>query len=106
MSARLEDLLDQTRDALLAGNLTGLADLAGRVETLAQALSGLDRQTANRLQRKAERNASLLQAALRGIRAARQRVAEIGAAASLTTYDAKGRREVLGGSTGLLPKRV
>ena len=106
MSAQLELILDQTRDALIAGDLAGLAELASRVDELATALPGLDRPTAERLRRKADRNARLLQAASRGVKAARQRLKEIGSAATLSTYDALGRREVIIGPSALSPKRV
>lgn len=106
MQASLDDLLDQTRDALVIGNLEALAKLAPQVEALAGNLPQIDRQTADRLRRKADRNARLLQAASRGVRAAQQRLSEISAGASLVTYDARGRRETLSGSSIQMPRRV
>ena len=49
------------------------------------------------IRRKAERNAAVLQAAQKGIRSARRRLAEIReTAAGLVTYDRAGRRSELG----------
>ena len=106
MSTQLEALLDQTRDALIAGDLADLSNLAAKVEVMAAALPQLDQPTADRLRQKADRNARLLQAAQRGIRAARQRINEINAGPSLSTYDARGRREVIPGPSLLMPRRV
>ena len=106
MSTQLEALLDQTRDALIAGDFADLANLAAKVEGLAVTLPQLDRPAADRLRQKADRNARLLQAAQRGIRAARQRIIEINAGPSLSTYDARGRREVIAGASLLQPRRV
>jgi hypothetical protein len=91
----LEDLLDQTRDALLSGNIADLARLGPLVDTQAGLLPRLDTATADRLRRKAEGNARLLQAAGRGLRAARARLADITAGPSLTTYDERGRKASL-----------
>ncbi|MBA3910425.1 MAG: hypothetical protein C0524_11205 [Rhodobacter sp.] len=105
MSLALEDLLDQTRDAVVAGNLTALAMLAPKVEALADTLPPLDRQTTERLRHKADRNAVLLQAAGRGVRSAQARLVEIANGPTLTTYDAKGRREVIASQSSLIPRR-
>ena len=106
MSMQLELLLDQTRDALIAGNFAVLAQLSAQVEALADAFPRVDRPTADRLRSKADRNARLLQAATRGIKAARQRLSDIGTASTLSTYDARGRREVIVGPSGFTPRRV
>lgn len=90
---RLEGLLDQTHTALLAGDIAALTGMAALLETLAATLPRLDRMTADRLQGKAHRNGQLLQAAARGLRAAKLRLAEITAGPTLTTYDARGQRE-------------
>ncbi len=95
----LEDLLDQTHGALLAGDLAALAGLDDRLSAAAEALPTLNLATARRLQRKAERNARLLQAAGRGLRAARDRMAEIATGPGLATYDAQGRKAALAGPT-------
>ena len=106
MSTQLEVLLDQTRDALIAGNFAVLSQLSAQVEVLADALPHVDRPTADRLRSKADRNARLLQAAMRGIKAARQRLSDISTASTLSTYDARGRREVIVGPSSFAPRRV
>lgn len=90
---RLEDLLDQAAEALLAGDLATLASLTPAIES-AQ-VTAPDEASARRLQRKAERNARLLQAATRGVKAARLRVSEITRGPTLTTYDARGQKALI-----------
>jgi hypothetical protein len=93
----LDGLLDATRDALLAGDLSALAGLGARVSAEMDRLPALDARDAQRLRTKAERNARLLQAAGRGLRAARDRMAEITSGPSLATYDRDGRMFRLAG---------
>jgi hypothetical protein len=99
----MDRLLDQTHAALIAGDLAALGPLA---ETMAQGLARLDRASAERLRRKADRNAQMLQAAARGVRAAQRRLAEISAEPGLTTYDARGRRAEVGQVSGAAPRRI
>lgn len=99
--ATLEDLLDQAAGALLAGDLGTLATLAGQIES---APVPQDRATAERLRTKALRNARLLEAATRGVKAARLRVAEITRGPMLTTYDARGQKAQFA-PQGLTPAR-
>lgn len=99
--ALLEDLLDQAAQALLTGNLTELADLTPQIESAALPQ---DRAAARRLQAKAQRNARLLEAATRGVKAARLRVAEITRGPTLTTYDARGQKAQIA-PLGLAPAR-
>ncbi len=93
----LDGLLDATRDALLAGDLAALTGLGDRVAAEVDRLPALDARDAQRLRAKAERNAGLLQAAGRGLRAARDRMTEIASGPSLTTYDKDGRKARLAG---------
>ena len=95
MPSLLEDLLDQTRDALLSGNLAALAGLDIQLAAEAGKLPPLDSVAARRLQSKAQRNARLLQAAGRGLRAARDRMTEIASIPGLATYDAQGRKAAI-----------
>lgn len=106
MQTDLETLLDQTRDAVLVGDLATLADLAPRVAALADDLPRLDAVAASRLIRLAERNAQLLQAATRGVRAAQCRLTEIAEGPTLTTYDARGQRAAIALPSALLPRRI
>lgn len=100
---QLETLLDQTATALLAGDLAALARLAPEIEAALDAPPP-DRASAERLQWKAQRNARLLEAASRGVKAARLRMTEITRGPTLTTYDARGRRAELS-PLGLTPAR-
>lgn len=106
MQTALETLLDQTRDAVLVGDLAALADLAPRVTAIADDLPRLDRETAARLIRLAERNAQLLQAAARGVGAAQGRLDEILNGPTLTTYDAKGQKAAIALQSLLMPRRI
>jgi hypothetical protein len=93
----LDDLLDQAFAALLAGDLAALSGLDARIVAAADALPALGQTAARRLQQKAERNARLLQAAGRGLRSARDRMAEILSGSCLSTYDVQGRKSALAG---------
>ncbi len=86
----LEQLLDAAAEALLAGDLVALARLTPQID--ASSLAAVDRRTAAVLQTKAQRNARLLEAATRGVKAARHRMAEITRGPTLTTYDARGQK--------------
>ncbi|NJM81789.1 MAG: hypothetical protein HC844_04190 [Tabrizicola sp.] len=92
----LEAILDKTYAALLRGDMPLMAGLAEETGALADGLGRMDRGKAERLRRKAERNAALLQAAARGVRSATGRLAEIAAGPQLTTYTMRGRKESLG----------
>lgn len=98
----LETLLDAAAEALLAGDLRTLSRLTPEIESAS--LAPHDRASAERLQAKAQRNARLLQAATRGVKAARLRVAEITRGPTLTTYDARGQKAQLP-TSGLEPAR-
>ena len=105
MTHPLDDLLDQTHQALLAGDLSRLGTLAPQVDSAATPVA-TDSGTAQRLRRKAERNARLLQAALRGLRAARGQMDAVAGGADVTTYDAQGRKSTLARVRPLRTKRV
>ena len=60
--------------------------------------------SAVRLQQKALRNARLLEAATRGVKAARLRMTEITRGPTLTTYDARGQKAEIA-PLGLTPAR-
>lgn len=90
---QLEALLDQAAQALVSGNLPELARLVPQIESAN--LQATDRPTADRLRAKAERNARLLEAAMRGLKSARHRVAEITRGPTLSTYDARGQIAVI-----------
>ncbi len=100
----LESLLDRAADALIAGNLPELARLAPQIES--GDVRAADRAAAERLRAKAERNARLLDAAMRGLKAARHRVAEITRGPTLSTYDARGQKAVIAPMSGMPARRV
>ena len=100
----LETLLDQAAKALIAGNLTELARLAPQIESVDVRVT--DRVTAERLRGKAERNARLLDAAMRGLKAARHRVSEIRRGPTLSTYDARGQKALIPPLSGTPARRV
>jgi hypothetical protein len=100
--ASLETLLDAAADALLAGDLAAVSRLTPEIESAT--VHSADRASAERLQAKAQRNARLLQAATRGVKAARLRVAEITRGPTLTTYDARGQKALIA-TSGLEPAR-
>lgn len=105
MAKALEDLLDRARDAIIVGNFADLAAFTLEVEALTGGFPALDRQSADRLKQKARRNAQLLQAAARGVRAAQSRFGEIIAGPTLTTYDSRGRKEAIAPLSSLAAKR-
>lgn len=88
-----EQLLDQMHVAILAADFATLGLL---VPILEASLTGLEPPDLARLQdisRKATRNAACLQAALRGVRAAQHRLADLRQNASgLVTYTDAGKR--------------
>jgi hypothetical protein len=94
----LEDLLDTAGAALLAGDLAALSGLDARIMAAAASLPKLDPATARRIRDKAGRNARLLKAAESGLRAARDRVAEIRKGPILATYDMRGHKTALAGA--------
>ena len=98
----LEALLDQAAAALMAGDLAALARLAPKIE--AARIAPTDRASAERLEQKARRNARLLEAATRGVKAARLRMSEIARGPTFTTYDARGHKAEIA-PAGLTPAR-
>jgi flagellar biosynthesis/type III secretory pathway chaperone len=86
----LETLLDLAAAALIKGDFDALTNLTPQIE--AQKLARTDRRTAEALQTKALRNARLLDAASRGVKAAQLRISEVTRAPTLTTYDARGQK--------------
>lgn len=94
--SRIEALLQDTREALFAGDLTRLGELAAETEqALADGLPA-DASLAGRLRALAERNSPLLAAAIRGVKAAQRRAAEVAGHGNFVTYDSRGNRDVLG----------
>ena len=104
---RLEVVVFETAKAIRVGDLAAMADLAERTES---ALADLDPQTdAKRLKALrdlAGRNALGLEAAVKGVRAARRRLAEVTSARDgVQTYDNAGNTQKIGGPTGEIKAR-
>lgn len=94
---QLDDLLEQERDALLAGNLEEMVGLLARKEQLLEALNTTqqrDLPQLMRLDRKVKRNQLLLNGALEGIRSVTQRMAALQKVRqSLETYTSDGEKK-------------
>lgn len=99
----LEILLDDMAERVRQADFQALARLTPQLEAAMAALpAGAAPALMGRLHRKAEENAQLLDAARRGLRAARRRLEETRRVGEgLQTYDGKGRRAdiVPGGAT-------
>lgn len=96
----LDALLDEERDALLAGNLEAMSALVERKEDLISALNARDPQQLQAdladLQGKVSRNQTLLDGALEGIRAVTGRLAEFRKIRlTLETYDQTGQKTAI-----------
>ncbi|MGP3696759.1 hypothetical protein [Rhodobacter sp. NSM] len=89
----LEVLLDEMRQSMIAGDLASLGSLEGRIAAaMEQPLGTAER--ARQVRAKAARNLACIEAAARGVRAARRRLEEIRTATSgaVVVYDGRGRR--------------
>lgn len=95
----LEDLLDHERRMILAGKLADVALNAHKKELLLTRLAVTDgSETLDRVRRKAQRNQALLEAAARGLKAARDRLEALVAVPPQTrTYGADGKARDLAG---------
>lgn len=99
---RLDALLEEERQAVLAGALDDIAGLAEEKERLIGALNAAapDRQKALRgLHDKVARNQTLLDATLAGLRKVTARLAAVREVRrSLETYDENGRKSTIDGT--------
>lgn len=104
---RLEKLVNDTTAAVRAGNLSVMGDLAQRTEATLDELGGeADTTRLAALRATAHRNALALEAAGRGVRAARRRLAEIFSVHNgIQTYDKIGKTKTIGGPGGSLKTR-
>lgn len=94
---KLDDLLEQERAFLLAGDLAGLGTLLPAKEEMVEQLlqdARASRRAIEPLEGKLRRNQLLLDGALDGIRAVAARLAALRQVRStLDTYDAQGRKK-------------
>lgn len=92
----LEWSLQGMQAALQDGNYSALPQIVAVIEEQVTQMGPIDQAAALEIQALATRNAALLRAALRGMRAAQRRLAEIASAASgLQTYDNLGKPHLL-----------
>lgn len=106
---RLAEIIGAEIEALRRGGLHEVALLADEKAKLVAELSALSiaPDTARRLRRIARENLVHLDAARRGIRAARLRVEGVlRTARGLDTYDREGRPQVVGSRPGAVERRV
>ena len=93
----LDDLLDDERQALLAGELENIARLHDRKTQLIEELRQLDLKDQEKLRdlsKKVGRNQELLSSALDGIRAVARRLSDVRQAREkIETYDASGKKQ-------------
>ncbi len=95
MTARLLQLLDESRAAIRRADFAALENLTKAILAAADAPGASTAELAA-VKAGAARNTVLLEAAAEGLRAARRRVTDIRAArAGLATYDGRGARQRL-----------
>ncbi|NPD17516.1 flagellar biosynthesis protein FlgN [Xinfangfangia sp. D13-10-4-6] len=100
---QLEGLLQQTRNALLEGDLTALDVLAMETEAALENTGALDEKGLDRVRLLAGENATLIEAALRGVAAAKERLSRPEA---FSTYDSQGQRGLISSADPGKPRRI
>ena len=101
-AARLLRLLKDEREAILSGAYDRLGPIAPRKETLLTKLAPSDPALPS-VAAAVTRNQALLEAAMRGLAAGRDAIAERKAGPKLTTYSADGSTSEAAGSPGSEP---
>ena len=103
VETQVEGLMDALHAALLAADYDAVAQLSPALDAaLANLPQHLDEKALQRLQRKAERNATSAGAAAKGVRAAIQRLKDVKQIASgMVTYDENGQRSAPSGQREL-----
>jgi hypothetical protein len=89
---QLMDCLASTRDAILAGRLELLGPLAERLEAALTADVRPPSAVLHRIRAAAEENGRLLEAALKGVRAAKRRALDLTETGRFSTYAQGGQR--------------
>lgn len=104
---RLDHTMDALRAALLSGDLLALAPLEAILTAESRSLAAeTPADSLARLRGKAAQNEVLLAAALRGLRSAQRRMAEIEAIQNgFSTYDHQGLRQAHSTAMGDLARR-
>lgn len=103
----LEAVLEVERFVLSTGNLGSLKEIIAEKARLIDKLSTEDAGSLGKLQESARRNQAMLDAALKGIRAAQQRVSAIMQAGhTLNSYDDQGRARRITGDHRNVERRA
>lgn len=89
-------VLTAARNAVLSGNLVELAAFPERLERALATARPRSLKDAQRIRALAEENDLLLAAALKGVRAARQRLRDLSDSARFSIYESDGQRQQLG----------
>lgn len=96
MANEILTALDDIHQAILSGNFVELPALSGRLEAALTGVDASDARLTEEVRKKTQRNRDCLAAALRGMRAANQRISDIRKASQgLTTYDRRGTTSLL-----------
>lgn len=104
--AQLEQICGQEMTLIRAGRLDALGPLVARKQALAETLADADPAALAQVQDLLDRNQMLLEAAIRGLRSARQRIAQIrGAGAGINSYDPNGQTRRIGASGMTVERR-
>jgi hypothetical protein len=103
----LSRALDAVHAAIISGRIDALGPLTDVITDNVARLATATEPQMRRLRDQAARNALCLQAAIKGIRAAQRRLAELRqAGAGHVTYDQNGQRASLGNTAGNLRQRI
>lgn len=103
---RVMECLNAVGSALRQGRLGDLENLTDKLEAAMSDAAPIASESLLRIRRQAERNVALLQAAARGVRAARRRIAEIRAIGDgFVSYGPTGERDEASGP-GILVQRI
>ncbi|MDF2141894.1 hypothetical protein [Paenirhodobacter sp. CAU 1674] len=103
----LMDLLRAERHAITHGEFEAILQTARRKESLMAALADAPDAELGKIREMAHENQRLLNAALKGIRAAQRRLKIImGASKSFNSYDGQGRARTINPDTGSVERRA
>ena len=108
ISTQLKALLEEEREALVAGNLDRLEEFTAEKDRLADAILAEGRPPLGpELKQMCSRNQELIAAALKGARAATKRLTELRAVQSrLSTYDQAGQKQIVSSAPSALEKKA
>ncbi len=103
----LIDLMRLEREAILAGDFSEIEGFAARKSALLESIAGAKPERLRYAKRAASENLQLLDAALKGVRSAQQRLNLILKAQSgFNSYDTRGRSRGIGPGSSTVEKRA